>query len=137
MPATESTHAFQPSDIQTLGALGRGASTWGVISLAGGAIAIAICAARVALASALQQQEALQLIAVLGIAGVAMFTGLRYVRAGGQLRRVGRLGSDGVEETVRGFDALTGAFRLEAIVTGMSIALAFAGGLVLGAVHAI
>jgi hypothetical protein len=125
------------SALSQLGALASATRTWGWFSIVLGAIGLAMCAVSMLASRARSTTELATMLAIAAFASVGVLAGARYLQAGRELREIGRAPGDPVESAVAGLDKLGLAFRLEAIVAGMSIALAFAGGLVVGALRSV
>lgn len=137
MHATHEPIPFHPPDLQTLANLARGARVWGALSLGAGAVTLALFAVAIPRIAGLQGPLIAGPIAIASFALVVVLCGLRYIAAARELANVRVTGRDAVEHTVRAFERLGGAFKLEAIVTGMSIALGFAVGAVWAALRVV
>jgi hypothetical protein len=125
---------MQILDVRSFRALRAAVSTWGACSLAFGTLAIAGVAYRISSAwpTGLEPMELASILVVGSLALVAVACGLHYWNAGSKLGAVTRSGSP--DAAIAGVDALGRAFKLEAIVTGLAIALTFSFGAVWGAV---
>ena len=74
-------------------------------------------------------------LAVAAFALVGVLVGTSYVKAGRALKGISSAPQRAPELAVTGMDALGRAFRLEAIVLGMSMTLSFVAGLLFQALR--
>jgi multisubunit Na+/H+ antiporter MnhC subunit len=126
MQSHDTSQVFQANDVQALGTLASNARWWGTMSLVIGSIAIVIA---VPVMTIFGDGTRAEVLAVAAFALVGVLVGTSYMKAGRALHGIRTEPHRGPELTVRGMDALGRAFRLEAIVLGMSMTIAFVVGL--------
>jgi hypothetical protein len=135
-PGASREYEFGEAENDTIGRTASLTRAWGVIALVVGALSVIAIGVAFAAASVIAVELGIGvgivqslILAMLPVAGVNLAVGGLYVSAGGSLRAVVESSGRDVALLMRALSRLTGAFRIEVIVT----LIALIGGFFVGA----